>query len=173
MQTEPAETTACFFSPFVSSFMRPEPGWFDYNGHLNMAYYHVLFDRAVDEAFALCGLGPDYARLRGMSFFTVENRVSYRREIRAGEPVRVTVRLISFDDKRLHVFMELRHATEAWLAATSENLSLHVNLLARKAAPFPADIARNLDDMRAAHAGLPLPEGLGAGIAMPERQRMN
>ena len=39
-----------FFAPFVSSVMRVEPGWIDYNGHLNMAYYHVLFDRAVDEA---------------------------------------------------------------------------------------------------------------------------
>jgi acyl-CoA thioester hydrolase len=39
-----------FFAPFVSSVMRVEPAWIDYNGHLNMAYYNVLFDRAVDEA---------------------------------------------------------------------------------------------------------------------------
>ena len=44
LDTEPA-----FFAPFVSSVMRVEPGWIDYNGHLNMAYYNVLFDRAVDE----------------------------------------------------------------------------------------------------------------------------
>jgi acyl-CoA thioester hydrolase len=49
-----------FFAPFVSSTMRVEPQWIDYNGHLNMAYYHVLFDRAVEEAFALVGLGADY-----------------------------------------------------------------------------------------------------------------
>ncbi len=49
-----------FFAPFVSSTMAIEPGWIDYNGHLNMAYYHVLFDRAVDEAFGVVGLGPDY-----------------------------------------------------------------------------------------------------------------
>src|SRR5688572_3341505 len=35
-----------FFAPFVSSVMRVEKGWIDYNGHLNMAYYNVLFDRA-------------------------------------------------------------------------------------------------------------------------------
>src|SRR5260370_34827231 len=44
-----------FFAPFVSSPMRVEPGWIDYNGPLNMAYYNVLFDRAVDEAFELLG----------------------------------------------------------------------------------------------------------------------
>ena len=51
-----------FFAPFVSSVMRVEPAWIDYNGHLNMAYYNVLFDRAVDEAYELIGCG---ARLSG------------------------------------------------------------------------------------------------------------
>ena len=51
-----------FFAPFVSSTMAIEPGWIDYNGHLNMAYYHVLFDRAVDEAFGVVGLGTDSLR---------------------------------------------------------------------------------------------------------------
>ena len=45
-----SESTAFFFAPFVSSTMRVEPGWIDYNGHMNMAYYHVLFDRALEEA---------------------------------------------------------------------------------------------------------------------------
>ena len=49
-----------FFAPFVSSVMRVEPAWIDYNGHLNMAYYNVLFDRAVDEVFELLGCGVDY-----------------------------------------------------------------------------------------------------------------
>ena len=49
-----------FFAPFVSSIMRVEPEWIDYNGHLNMAYYHVLFDRAVDETYELIGVGADY-----------------------------------------------------------------------------------------------------------------
>src|SRR5213595_924361 len=49
-----------FFAPFVSSVRRVEPGWIDYNGHLNMAYYNVLFDRCVDETYELLGIGADY-----------------------------------------------------------------------------------------------------------------
>ena len=49
-----------FFAPFVSSVMQVEPAWIDYNGHLNMAYYNVLFDRCVDEAYELLGIGLDY-----------------------------------------------------------------------------------------------------------------
>ena len=51
-----------FFAPFVSSMMRVEPQWIDYNGHLNMAYYNVLFDRAVDEVYELLGIGADYLK---------------------------------------------------------------------------------------------------------------
>src|SRR5271169_4974897 len=51
-----------FFAPFVSSVLRVEPGWIDYNGHLNMAYYNVLFDRAVDEVYELLGCGLAYVQ---------------------------------------------------------------------------------------------------------------
>ena len=79
-----------FFAPFVSSLMKVEPAWIDYNGHLNMAYYNVLFDRAVDEAFELIGCGLDYVKTRKHSCFTAEVHVRYLRELHAGDPVRVT-----------------------------------------------------------------------------------
>jgi acyl-CoA thioester hydrolase len=156
-----------FFAPFVSSRMRLQRDWIDYNGHLNMAYYQVLFDRAVDEAFALCGLGPEYAAERNASFFLVESRIRYRRELRLEDAVRVTLRLVAHDDKRIHYAMDLRHAADGWLAASCENISINVDLKTRRAAPFPADILANLSAMRDAHAALPLPENLGEGVRMP------
>jgi acyl-CoA thioester hydrolase len=162
-----------FFAPFVSSLMRVEPGWIDYNGHLNMAYYNVLFDHAVDEAFALCGLGPEYAKARGASFFIVESRMRYRRELSLRDRVRVTLHLLAVDDKRMHYGMEIREATDGWLAAACENISIHVNMASRKAAPFPADIRENLDAMRRAHAALPAPEWTGEGVRMPSKARVN
>jgi acyl-CoA thioester hydrolase len=158
-----------FFAPFVSSVMRVEPGWIDYNGHLNMAYYHVLFDRAVDEAFALVGIGPAYVERRSHSYFSAEVHVRYLRELHAGDPVRVTLQLLDFDAKRLHFFEQLFHATEGWVAATSEQMSLHVDLAAKKTAPFPDDVATLIACMGAAHAKLPRPEAVGRRIAMPER----
>jgi acyl-CoA thioester hydrolase len=79
-----------FFAPFVSSVMRVEPGWIDYNGHLNMAYYNVLFDRAVDEVFELLGCGLAYVKERRHSCYTVEVHVRYLRELHAEDAVRVT-----------------------------------------------------------------------------------
>jgi len=158
-----------FFAPFVSSVMRVEDHWIDYNGHLNMAYYNVLFDRAVDEAYELIGIGADYVAQRRHSFFTAEAHLRYLRELHAGDPVRVTFQLLDFDRKRLHTFEQLFHADAGWVAATSENMSLHVDMAAHKSAAFPAEVTRRLAEMKALHARLPRPEAAGRRIAMPAK----
>ena len=156
-----------FFAPFVSSPMRIEQGWIDYNGHLNMAYYNVLFDRAVDEAYELLGCGLDYVERSRHSCFTAEVHVRYLRELHAGDPVRATFQLLGFDAKRLHYFEQMFHAEEGWLSATSENMALHVDMAAKKTAAFPSGIAARLARMKSAHAALPVPDGAGRKIAMP------
>ena len=156
-----------FFAPFVSSVMRVEPSWIDYNGHLNMAYYNVLFDRAVDEAYELIGCGHDYLKTRNHSTFTAEVHVRYLRELHAGDPVRVTFQLLGFDAKRMHYFEQLFHATDSWVSATSENMTLHVDMAAKKVVSFPDKIMRSLARMKAAHGQLPRPEAAGRRIAMP------
>jgi acyl-CoA thioester hydrolase len=159
-----------FFAPFVSSIMRVEPQWIDYNGHLNMAYYNVLFDRCVDEAYELLGIGQDYLATQKHSTFTAEAHVRYLREIHDGDPVRVTFQLLDYDAKRIHYFQQLFHATDGWVSATSENMTLHVDMTAKKVAPFPTTIMDTLARMKTAHVRLPRPEAAGRGIAMPEKR---
>ncbi len=156
-----------FFAPFVSSVMKVEQDWIDYNGHLNMAYYNVLFDRAVDEAYELLGCGLAYLEQTRHSTFTAEVHIRYLRELHAGDPVRVTFQLLDFDAKRIYYFEQLFHAQEGWLSATSENMTLHVDMTAKKTAPFPNFLVARLARMKAAHAHLPVPDGVGRRIAMP------
>src|SRR5215813_159280 len=164
------ELEPVFFAPFVSSLMRVEPQWIDYNGHLNMAYYNVLFDRAVDEVYELLGIGAAYLQDHKHSTFTAEVHVRYVRELRENDPVRVTFQLLDYDAKRFHYFEQLFHATEGWVSATSENMTLHVDMTAKKVAPFPAKIMRTIGRMKAAHARLPRPEAAGRRIAMPQKE---
>jgi len=159
-----------FFAPFVSSVMRVEPQWIDYNGHLNMAYYNVLFDRAVDETYDLIGVGAEYVATRRQSVFTAEVHVRFLRELHAGDPVRVTFQLLDYDAKRLHYFEQLFHAEGGWVSATSENLSLHVDMTSKKAAAFPREVLVRLADMKASHALLPVPEATGRRIRMDVRR---
>jgi acyl-CoA thioester hydrolase len=150
--------------------MQIEPQWIDYNGHLNMAYYNVMFDRAIDELWLQLGIGPDYKRERHGSTFTVECHVRYLREIHLGDPVQISILLVAADEKRLHTFQELRHATEGWLSATSENMSVHIDMTTRKTAPFPPDIRPGIDAVARAHETVARPEGMGRKIAMPPKK---
>ena len=95
--------------------------------------------------------------------------IRYLRELKQGDPVRVTFQLLEYDSKRLHFFQQLFHATEGWVSATCENMSLHIDMAARKVAPFPADIEKRLCDIRKSHGRLPRPEAAGKRIAMPEK----
>src|SRR5256714_15137876 len=147
-----------FFAPFVTSVMRVEPSWIDHNGHLNMAYYNVLFDRCVDEAYELLGIGTDYLSRQAHSTFTAEAHVRYLRELREGEPVRATFQLLDYDSKRIHYFQQLFHATDGWMSATSENMTLHVNMTNKKVAPFPEKALAALARMKPAHDRLPRPD---------------
>ena len=78
-------------APFVSRVMEIEKDWIDYNGHLNMAYYNVIFDRGSDEAFEIMGMGPAYARDRKLTIYTAEAHVCYVRELHLGDKVTVTL----------------------------------------------------------------------------------
>ena len=156
-------------APFRSSVMQIEPQWIDYNGHLNMAYYNVMFDRAVDQMWLTLGIGPTYMKERNGSTFTAECHVRYLREIHLGDPVQISVYLLDSDEMRLHTFEELRHATEGWLSATSENMTLHIDMEARKTAPFPPDIRARLAAVAKAHSGIARPEGIGRKVAMPSK----
>lgn len=156
-------------APFLSSVMQIEPQWIDYNGHLNMAYYNVMFDRAIDELWLKIGIGPGYMKERNGSTFTAECHVRYLREIHLGDPVQVSIMLVAADEKRLHTFKELRHATEGWLSATSENMTIHMDMNLRKTAPFPPDIRARIQDLADAHSTIPRPEGIGRKVAMPSK----
>ena len=158
-----------FFAPFVSSVMRVEDHWIDYNGHLNMAYYNVMMDRAIDQLWLHLGIGPTYMKERHGSTFTAECHVRYLREIHLGDPVQVSIWLLGADEKRLHTFEELRHATEGWLSATSENMTMHIDMSVRKVAPFPPDIRARIADVVKSHAGLSRPEGIGRSVGMPAK----
>jgi len=153
-------------APFISRPMAIEKDWIDYNGHLNMAYYNVLFDRAVDEAYELLGIGLDYVKQRRHSVYTAEVHVRFLRELHAGDPVRATFQLIAYDSKRLHYFEQLVHATEGYLAATSENLAIHVDMDSSKSAPMSPRVVGRIEKMAASHARLPRPQAAGRSVGM-------
>ncbi|MEM1046399.1 MAG: thioesterase family protein [Pseudomonadota bacterium] len=157
-----SEPSGLFRSPVMSI----EPTWIDYNGHLNMAYYNVLFDRCIDAAFEGFGLGPDYIRARDASFFTAEVHVCYLRELAETDKVVCELQFLDCDAKRAHVFQTLYHADEGWASATQEQMSLHVDMRAKKVSPWPDDVMARMNAMREAHAGYDWPDRAGRRIGI-------
>ncbi len=153
-------------APFTTPPTGLDPAWIDYNGHLNMAYYNVLFDRAVDLAFDAAGIGTDYREAGGGTFFTVEAHVRYLAEVQPDGIVRITVRLAGHDAKRLHLFLEMRDAVSGLLHATSEMLLLHVDLATRKVIRFGDEALADLGAWTARDEGLPALTDIGRRIAL-------
>lgn len=156
---------------FVTPPQSIEPGWIDYNGHLNMAYYLVLFDRGHDVVSEMLGMGPDYAATRKLTHYTGDTRVRYMREVHQSAQVITTFQLLDHDEKRFHCFQELRHATEGWLAATCETLTLHVDMAGPKVCPFPADVMAKLQALAARQTDLPRPEGAGTPLGIRRKPK--
>ncbi len=151
-------------APFRSGEMTVLPEWIDFNGHLNMAYYNVLFDQGVDQAYGEIGLGPEYQRT-GCTTYVAEFHVCYLRELHKGDRVYTTFQLLDHDEKRFHSFQELWHV-DGWLAATAEGLTLHVDQSGPRVAPMPEHILTRLDAMRQNHAKLPKPAQAGRSIGI-------
>lgn len=142
------------------------PDWIDYNGHMNVGYYVLAIDQALDRCFDRFDCGKSYVEATNHSFFVLETHVRYLREVTAGAPLAFTFQLLAHDEKRLHYFIEMRHAEEGFLSATSEQIALHVDLGRRRAAPMPARIRTLFDEMAALHAPLPAPEGLAGAMGL-------
>lgn len=156
-------------APFVGRTHKVEDQWIDYNGHFNMAYYNVLFDRAADEAFELVGLGSDYVKRANASFFTLEAHITYLRELHAQDEVRIATQFLDFDAKRVHYVQEMYHSADGWLACVTENIVMHVDMGLKKSAPFPSDILSKIKDMTEAHKALPVPPQAGHKIGIPRK----
>lgn len=147
--------------------VRPE--YIDWNGHMNVAYYLLVFDHATDAFFDYIGLDEAYRKERHFTTFILEAQVTYRREVLEGDPLRITTQLLDYDHKRVHYFHRMYHAEEGWLAATNELLSLHVDARRRRATPYPEGILARWAEVHAAHAGLPRPPEAGRPMGIRRR----
>jgi acyl-CoA thioester hydrolase len=139
--------------------------WVDYNGHLSEWAYLLVFGDNADAFFRYFGVDEGY-RAAGQSLYTAETHLRHLREARLGELLRLTLRVLGTDAKRLHIAHEMTGATGE-VIATAEQMLLHVDMRAGKVAPFPAQIAARLRGIQQAHAHLPVPAYVGQVMRIP------
>jgi acyl-CoA thioester hydrolase len=146
--------------------VRPE--WIDSNGHMNLAYYVVVFDLGTDRLYDALGIGNAYREATGNSCFTAETHTLYEREVKVGEKLRVATTLLGADTKRLHYFHEMFRAEDGHRVAAQQLLALHIDMRVRRVAPFPPDRVAAIDAALCEQGNRPLPSGVGRRITLPE-----
>ncbi|VWD39793.1 thioesterase [Burkholderia lata] len=164
-KSRPYDPAAPIATPLELHRCTVQPEWVDYNGHMSESCYLLVFGDSSDAFFRYFGIDDDY-RKAGCSIYSAETHIRHLREAMLGEPLRLTVRLLDMDDRRLHVFHSMHHATTGAQLATGEQLLTHVDMRAKRSAPFPAAIRRHLDAIHAEHARAPYEPHAGRAIAI-------
>lgn len=153
--------TSSIQTPFSGATNVVRPEWIDYNGHMNVGYYHVAFDIAAEPFFIWLGLDAEFRAANHSSTFALESHLNFHREVKQGDLLRYESRLLHADQKALHYYQEMFHAEHGYLAATYESLSMHMDMRVRKIAPMPASLFARTQEVLAAHQTLPRPWQVG------------
>ena len=119
--------------------------WTDYNNHMNLAYYILLFDMGAEQMLSKFKMGEHSARTTGMSTMVVETHTTYNNEVKEGEEVEINLSYFDHDKKRLHYKLEMYEKDKKKLSATTEVLSLYINLNLRKVSEFENEKVNIMD----------------------------
>ena len=118
----------------------------DYNNHLNVAYYVLIFDLAADVMLDNFKMGGESAKRDQKTTFVAEMHTIYNQEVRLGEEVETHLTYVNHDKKRIHYRLSMFHKEKKYLAATNEVISLYVDLSKRKVVEFDSDRLKVMDD---------------------------
>ena len=113
--------------------------WVDYNNHLNMAYYVLIFDQALEVILEKFNMGAKSAKTEKRSTMVVETNTKYINEVQEGIEIDIFLTFFDHDKKRLHLKMEMVEKKTKKISASIEWLSLYVNLETRKVTEFESE----------------------------------
>ena len=121
--------------------------WIDYNGHMNVAYYLLIFDKfGADNLNNIFNMGEHSAKTSGMSTMMVETNITYNQELKLDDEVDINLLYFDHDKKRLQYKFEMIHKNKKYLASTFEALALYVDLNNRKVKEFELEKIKIMDD---------------------------
>ena len=141
--------------------------WIDFNGHMNVAYYIMAVDQALDVfSDEELGLGEKHTERVRQGPYVVQSQVHYLDEMLEGESFTVAIRMVDCDAKRMHLFIEVFNADGRTLAATCEHMIMNVDLETRRSTPYSDWAQTRMAAMLKAHATLDRPAQLGAPMGI-------
>ena len=141
--------------------------WIDYNGHMNVAYYTLAFDRAID--FFLeetLKIGPTFVKHANQGPYSLQANYHYLQELKQGDRFRSKILIIDADKKKIHMFLEMINASNGEKVATCETLLINVDLTLRKSAEYPDWAQDKIQEYKKTCEGFALPREAGKMITL-------
>ena len=120
--------------------------WTDYNGHMNLSYYILVFDIGAEVILSKFKMGEHSAKTTKKSTMVVETHTTYNQEVKEGDEVDVFISYFDHDNKRLHYKLEMFDKAKNTLSATTEILALYIDLSIRKVAEFEPEKIKIMND---------------------------
>ena len=120
--------------------------WTDYNNHMNLSYYILVFDMGAEVILSKFKMGEHSAKTTKKSTMVVETHTTYNQEVKEGDEVDVFLSHFDHDSKRLHYKLEMYERTKKALSATTEVLSLYIDLNKRKVAEFEEEKVKIMNE---------------------------
>ena len=121
--------------------------WIDYNDHMNVSYYLLMFDKyGADTLNNIFKMGEYSAKTTMKSTMIIETHITYNRELRLNDEVDINCIYFNHDDKKLHYKMEMIHKEKKYLASTIEIFAVYVDLKKRKVTGFEDEKIELMDD---------------------------
>ena len=120
--------------------------WTDYNNHMNLSYYILVFDMGAEVLLSKFKMGEHSAKTTKKSTMVVETHTTYNNEVKEGEEVDVFISHLDHDKKRIHYKLEMYKKDTNTLSATTEVLSLYIDLNLRKVAEFEGEKIKIMDE---------------------------
>lgn len=144
-----------------------KPEWLDYNGHMNVAYYVLIFDLAEEELFKMIGLGELVTKKTNVSWMVLENHITYDDEVSLRQKVTVSARIVDNDTKRLHLYLEMHtQGADGYLASTLEQMVICADLVQRKSTEFPEEVKKNIERLASNQTNEDISDRLGRVIGI-------
>ena len=120
--------------------------WTDYNGHMNLSYYILVFDIGAEVILSKFKMGEHSAKTTKKSTMVVETHTTYNQEVKEGDEVDVFISYFDHDNKRLHYRLEMYDKNKNTLSATTEILALYIDLNIRKVTEFEPEKIKIMND---------------------------
>ena len=120
--------------------------WTDYNNHMNLSFYILVFDKAAEKILSKFNMGEEAAIKTKRSTMVVETHTTYNNEVKEDDNVDVYLTYCDHDKKRLHYKLEMYERSKNILSATTEVLALYINLDERKVSEFENEKIKIMND---------------------------